>query len=55
MQSSNGLWLWLILGIRIGAGKVKQLLVNIVQAPTLFSLDISNEFSVTTALAFIKK
>ena len=35
--------------------KVKQLLVNTVQAPTLFSLDISNEFSVTTALAFIKK
>ena len=31
-----------------------KLLVNIVQAPTLFSLDISNEFSVTTAPAFIK-
>ena len=34
--------------------QVKQLLVNTVQAPTLFSLDISNEFSVNTALAFIK-
>ena len=34
--------------------QVKQLLVNTVQAPTLFSLDISNEFSVITALAFIK-
>ena len=34
--------------------QVKQLLANTVQAPTLFSLDISNEFSVNTALAFIK-
>ena len=34
--------------------QVKQLLVHIVQVPTLFSVDISNEFSVTTALGFIK-
>ena len=30
------------------------LLVNIVQVPTLFSVDIPNGFSVTTSLSFIK-
>ena len=34
--------------------QVKQLLVNTVQAPTLFYKHVSNEFSVITALAFIK-
>ena len=34
--------------------QVKQLLVNIVQVPTLFSVNISSEFSVITALSFIK-
>ena len=34
--------------------QVKQLLVNTIEVPTLFSVDIPNGFSVTTTLSFIK-
>ena len=34
--------------------QVKQLLVNTIEAPTLFSVDIPNGFSVTTTLSFIQ-